>query len=161
MQVLNTHIRIIDIPTEEIVSIFETLSTKNDKVWPLEKWPAMKFNEGIQTGAKGGHGPIKYSVEIYNPRKIIQFRFSRPKGFVGIHKFEIKELTNKKTEISHTIKMKMSLGGSFVWFLGVRALHNALIEDCFDKVENQFLEQKKKTKSNYWVVFLRSFYTKR
>ncbi|WP_186434942.1 hypothetical protein [Gillisia sp. Hel_I_86] len=71
------------------MELLETLATENDKIWPTEKWPAMKFKNGIRTGANGGHGPIRYSVEKYEPNEIIQFRFSKPEGFNGIHKFEI------------------------------------------------------------------------
>ncbi|MEP1488870.1 MAG: hypothetical protein ABJK28_10620 [Algibacter sp.] len=49
----------------------------------------MKFKNGIKIGAQGGHGLIRYTVEKYNPNEIIQFRFSKPNGFHGIHKFEI------------------------------------------------------------------------
>ena len=48
----------------------------------------MKFKGGIQIGKMSGHGSIWYSVEKYNPDEIIQFRFSQPKGFNGIHKFD-------------------------------------------------------------------------
>jgi len=51
-----------------VVELLNTLSTDNDKIWPKEKWPAMKFKGGINIGAKGGHGPIRYSVEKYNPQ---------------------------------------------------------------------------------------------
>ncbi|MFT5877054.1 MAG: hypothetical protein ACJA2N_001437 [Salibacteraceae bacterium] len=65
----------------------------------------MKFKDGIQVEAEDGHGPIRYSVKKYIPCEIIQFTFSKPNGFNGVHKFEVNELTNEKTEIKHTIGM--------------------------------------------------------
>ncbi|PCI00976.1 MAG: hypothetical protein COB81_07910, partial [Flavobacteriaceae bacterium] len=120
-----------------------------------EKWPEMKFKNGIQVGAKGGHGPIRYSVEKYNPNEIIQFRFSKPNGFNGVHKFEIKELDKEKTEIKHTIDMSTTGKGTLIWTFAIRSLHNALIEDGFDKLENNFSNSRKSTEWNLWVRFIR------
>ncbi len=155
MKVLNIHKRILNHPKSKVTELTKTLSTENDRIWPNEKWPKMKFKEGIQVGAKGGHGPIRYSVEKYNPSEIIQFRFSKPSGFNGIHKLEITELTDKKTEIKHTIEMNTVGKGTLIWILAVRSLHNALIEDGFDKLENNLTENRKLTEWNFWVKFLR------
>ena len=144
-----------------VTDLLKTLSTDNDKIWPKEKWPAMKFKDGIKVGAKGGHGPIKYSVEKYNPSEIIEFRFSKPNGFNGIHKFEINEMTDDKTEIKHTIDMKTAGKGTLIWILAIRSLHNALIEDGFDKLENNFSLNQKSSKWNFWVRFLRKQIAKR
>lgn len=161
MKVLNVHKRIINKPKKEVSEILKTLATENDKIWPKEKWPPMKFKTGIKIGAKGGHGPIRYSVEKYNPNEIIQFRFSKPNGFNGIHKFEINELSNEKTEIKHTIDMNTVGKGTLIWIFGIHSLHNALIEDGFDKIENYFLEDQKSTEWNFWVKFLRKQMAKR
>jgi hypothetical protein len=101
LKVLNIHKRTINQPKDKVTELLKTLSTENDRIWPKEKWPEMKFKEGIQIGAKGGHGPIRYSTEKYNPNEIIQFRFSKPNGFNGIHKFEIKELDKEKTDLTN------------------------------------------------------------
>jgi hypothetical protein len=132
-------------------------------IWPYEKWPPMRFKEGLQAGSKGGHGPIRYTINKYNPGEIIEFRFTRPKGFHGIHRFEIiasrmaeaKGSENERTEIVHTIDMQTSGIGGLNWILFIRPLHNALLEDALDKVENHFSEVKKKTSWNPWVKFLR------
>ncbi len=161
MKVRNIHKRIINKPKKVVVDAITTLSTENDKIWPKEKWPAMKFEDGIKIGAKGGHGSIRYLVERYNPSKIIQFRFEQPKEFSGIHKFEIREINDEKTEIRHTIDMKTSIKGSLMWFGGIRSLHNALLEDAFDKLENNFTYTQKVTPWNFWVKFLRKQIEKR
>lgn len=161
MKVLNVHKRIIHQPKDKVTALLETLSTKNDRVWPKEKWPSMKFKEGIRIGAQGGHGPIRYAIEKYNPKEVVQFRFKKPSGFHGIHKFELKALDPKTTEIQHTIDMNTTGKGTLFWILGIRSLHNALIEDGFDKLENNFLEKKKSTPWNFWVRFLRKLLAKK
>ena len=158
LKVLNIHNRIIDRPIQSIADALGTLSKENDRVWPFEKWPAMRFKEDIGIGAKGGHGPIKYTIEKYNPTKEIQFRFTKPKGFDGIHKLELKECSDQKTEIIHTIDIKTSKKATLQWLLFIRQLHNALIEDAFDKLENNLTDNRQQTQWNLWVKTLRYYF---
>ncbi len=155
MKVLNIHRRIINHPKEKVSELLGTLSTKNDKIWPNEKWPAMKFRKGLVEGANGGHGPIRYSIEKYESKEFIEFKFSKPSGFNGIHKFEILELENGKTELRHTIDMDAVGKGILTWVIAIRPLHDALLEDALDKVENQYLTEKRKTAWTVWVKILR------
>jgi hypothetical protein len=161
LKVLNIHKRTINQPKNKVAEILETLSTENDRIWPRGKWPSMKFKGGIKVGAKGGHGPIRYTVEKYNPSEIIQFRFSKPNGFNGIHKFELNELSHEKTEIRHTIDMKTVGKGTLMWILAIRSLHDALIEDGLDQLENNFDSNKKSSKWSFWVRFMRKQIAKR
>lgn len=121
----------------------------------------MKFKDRIKVGANGGHGPIRYSVEKYNPSEIIQFRFLKPDGFNGIHKYELKGLKDEKTEIKHTLEMNTKGKSTLTWIFIFRPLHNALIEDGLDKLENNFSDTKKSTEWNIWVKFLRKQFTKK
>ena len=154
MKVLNIHKRILHQPKSKVSELLKTLSTENDKIWP-SKWPRMKFKTGIQVGAKGGHGPIRYTVEKYNPDEIIQFRFSKPSGLNGIHKFEITEISDKQTEIKHTIDMDTEGTGTLLWIFAIRSLHDALIEDGLDNFENNFSGDLKSSEWSLWVRFLR------
>ena len=45
--------------------------------------------------------------------------------------------------------------GTFIWVLAIRSLHNALIEDGFDKLEHNFSKVRKTRKWNFWVRFIR------
>ena len=155
MRVLNVHSRVVDQPVIEISKLFETLASENDQMWPVKKWPAMKLDEGLKVGSKGGHGPIRYSVQKYIPGKFIQFKLSKPEGFHGTHEFEIKELAPDKTELKHSIRMAIRGQALLSWPLSIRWLHDALIEDAFDTIENNFLSIKKKSQWNIWVRFLR------
>ena len=51
--------------------------------------------------------------------------------------------------------MKTSIMGAIKWLLVVRWLHDALIEDAFDKIQNQLVQQQKKTEWSFWVKILR------
>lgn len=155
MNVLNIHTREINKPKGEILNLFATLSQKDDKMWPWEKWPPMKFKNGLTINSEGGHGPIRYIVVDYNPEEFVEFEFQKPNGFNGRHKFEIVTLSESKTEIKHTIKMKTAGSGTLAWIFAIRWLHDALLEDAFDKIENQLCNSQKKSAWNPWVKLLR------
>jgi hypothetical protein len=155
MKVTNTHQRIIQQPISAVAELFNTLASKNDLMLATDKWPAMKLDNGLTVGSKGGHGPIRYTVEAYSPGEFIQFRFSKPRGFHGFHRFDIVEVDKQTTEIRHEIDMNTSGLALLTWPLVIRWLHDALIEDAFDKTENHFSVQKKTTHWNARVKFLR------
>ena len=161
MKVVNIHKRIIQQPKDSISKILNSLSTDNDQLWPKEKWPPMIFKKGLIEGAIGGHRPIKYSISKYKLGSLIKFNFLKPEGFAGIHKFEITEIEEDTTELKHTIDMTVSGKGIFIWYFAIKWLHNALLEDCMDKAENNFLTEKKKTKWNLWVLLLRKILRKK
>ncbi len=151
MQVINIHKRIINQPKPKVVNLLKTLSTKHDKVWPKDNWPAMRFKNGLKVGAKGGHGIIRYSVEAIDIEEGVVFRFLKPEGFNGIHKFEIKAMDAKSTEVKHSIIMKTEGLATLKWVFVILWLHDALIENAFDTIENNFLETKKFTTWSFWV----------
>ena len=151
MNVVNIHQRIINQPKFEVAKLLKTLSTKDDKVWPNKNWPAMRFINGIKVGAKGGHGIIRYSVEEYILGDLVVFKFLKPKGFNGIHKLEIQEIDTITSEVKHSIIMKTEGLASLQWVFIIRWLHDALIENAFDTIENNFLEVEKFTKWSLWV----------
>lgn len=156
MKVLNIHQRTINTSKDQVIDLIKSLSTKNDLVWPTENWPKMKLDKGLMPGSMGGHGPIRYYIEDLNIESFITFRFQKPDGFFGVHRFDIKELAKNKTEIQHTIDMETKGTASIKWLLAIRSLHNALIEDAFDKIENRFNRSQKKSQWNIWVKSLRA-----
>ncbi len=70
-----------------------------------DKWPPMILDKGLKIDSTGGHGPIKYSVQEYIPKESIQFKFAKPEGVNGFHKFEISQITDQSTLLKHTIEM--------------------------------------------------------
>ena len=154
MKVLNIHKRVITQPIHEIALLFKTLATDNDQMLATDKWPAMKLDKGLQVRSKGGHGPIRYHVRDYQEGKSITFQFDMT-GFSGYHKFELSALKPDGTELSHTIDMTTTGFTSIKWLFAIRWLHDAYIEDAFDKVENHFTKDKKKSEWSWWVKTLR------
>ena len=85
MPVLNIHERIIAAPLDSVGRLIDSLSSPDDRLWPQELWPAMRFDRPLAVGARGGHGPIRYDVAAYAPGRSVRFRFTGPKGFNGFH----------------------------------------------------------------------------
>ncbi|MCF6348922.1 MAG: hypothetical protein L3J20_11585 [Flavobacteriaceae bacterium] len=49
----------------------------------------------------------------------------------------------------------LRIGGYIKIAIAIHWLHNAFMEDAFDKVENHFLTEKKETEWSIWVKILR------
>lgn len=161
MKVINIHTRQINQPKERIAALLSTLATADDAVIATDKWPRVFLDKGLTIGSRGGHGPIGYTVSGYVPGECVEFTFTKPLGFDGAHTFEIREVHAEKTEIKHIIQMNVSGMALLQWTLAIRWLHDAFIEDAFDKVENHFTEQKKRSCWNLWVVVLRKVLRRR
>ena len=78
MQVINIHKRTIQQPKEKVSLLFKTLATDDDLVWPYEKWPAIRFKDGLKVGNMGGHGRIHYTIINFKAGEYIRFQFSKP-----------------------------------------------------------------------------------
>jgi len=154
MKVINIHKREIQQPKTELAKLFNTLATDNDMMLATDKWSPMMLDKGLQVNSKGGHGPIKYFVTEYHPEKSIIFEFDLT-GFNGFHRFDLIELEPNRTELSHIIDMTTTGSATLKWAIAIRWLHDAYIEDAFDKVENYFTNDKKSSKWNLWVKTLR------
>jgi hypothetical protein len=156
MKVVNIHSRIINQPKAQVAKLLQTLAGRNDMIWPQKHWPAMRFKEGLCIGAHGGHGPIRYAIEDYQPDHLIRFKFTQPSGFDGTHTLLLNTINEQQTEIKHEINMYTTGISTFSWLFAIRWLHDALLEDAFDKVENYFSGQNKRTPWNWWVKVLRT-----
>jgi len=154
MKVINIHKREIQQPKTELAKLFNTLATDNDMMLATDKWSPMMLDKGLQVSSKGGHGPIKYFVTEYHPEKSITFEFDLT-GFNGFHRFDLTELEPNRTELSHIIDMTTTGSATLKWAIAIRWLHDAYIEDAFDKIENYFTNDKKSSKWNLWVKTLR------
>jgi hypothetical protein len=132
MQVHNLHEREFAAPAVAVGALIDTLASSNDRLWPIGKWPPMRFDRPLAVGAAGGHGPVGYTVVEYLPGQSIRFRFTAPRGFNGTHRFEVEE-RQQSTVLRHIIEMRATGPALLSWPLAIRSLHNAAIEDCFDR----------------------------
>ncbi len=155
MSVINIHERLLDAPITEIGKLIDGLASAEDKLWPHALWPAMKFDRPLGVGAVGGHGSIRYAVESYKPGSYIQFRFTKPEGFLGIHGFEVWTVKGGKTKLRHRIEMHVQGKARLTWPLVICPLHDALMEDALDRAEVYAGGEPPNRRSSLWVKFLR------
>jgi len=134
MKVTNVHQRLLHASPERVGALIDALSSPNDGLWP-HGWPRMKFERPLGVGASGGHGPIRYFVEAYEPGQSIRFRFTGPKGFDGWHGFEVLEATSAHCVLEHRIEMRTHGFGTLLWTLAIRWLHDAMVEDVLTQAE--------------------------
>jgi hypothetical protein len=132
MHVSNIHEREFDLSSAAVGSLIDSLASSNDRLWPDDKWPPMRFDRALAVGARGGHGPIRYSIEEYQPSRLVRFRFRAPRGFDGTHRYEVVEQQGRLV-LRHVLEMHTSGLASLSWPLLFQPLHDALIEDSLDK----------------------------
>jgi hypothetical protein len=155
MKIINVHERILDAPVGCVGGLIDGLASDDDRLWPHDRWPAMRFDRPLGVGAVGGHGPIRYVVESYTPGRHIRFRFTEPKGFDGVHWFEAEPIEAAKTRLRHVIEMQAAGKARLAFAVAIRPLHDALMEDALDRAEVFLGKQLPKREWSRWVRFIR------
>jgi hypothetical protein len=135
MKISNVHERTIAAPSALVGALLDTLASVDDKIWPHENWPGVKFNLPLQVGATGGHGTGPYTVSSYTLGRHLRFEFGG--GRQGYHEFTLQEVDDMTCLLRHALKARLTFNSVWRWYFLIRPLHNALIEDLFDKVESQ------------------------
>jgi len=160
-RVTNVHQRELSCSAAIAGTLIDQLASERDVLWPHDRWPAMRFDRPLGVGATGGHGPIGYTIDVYEPGRSIRFRFTKPAGFRGTHKFEIKAEAADRVTLRHSIEMQTIGGAYWSWLFAIRPLHNALLEDALDRAEAFCGDTLERRKWSLWVRFLRWFLAKR
>ena len=120
---------------DEVGALIDSLSSRKDLLWPRDAWPSMRLDSGLCVGSAGGHGPIRYTVEAYEPARRVRFRFTAPRGFKGTHEFEVVP-TGDYATLRHVIDMRLAGLARLSWPAVYSPLHDALIEDALDRAES-------------------------
>jgi len=128
----------VDADPAVVGRLIDTLSSAEDRLWPGETWPRMRFTAGLNAGSHGGHGPVRYTVERHEAGKEIVFRFSGdgPPGVTGSHGYQV------RPQGAGCVLEQLAEGRTYgvarlTWPLAFRPLHDALIEDSLDKAERE------------------------
>ena len=154
MRIHSHHERRIDTPINRVGPLLDTLSSDDDLLWPRERWPAMRFDRPLEVGADGGHGFVRYRVAEYEGGRRIRFEITGPPGFSGHHEFRITQ-TGDGSLLAHIIDGRSTWRFTLPWLVAVRWLHDALIEDAFDKAEMELGTLGEPRRWSRWVRLLR------
>jgi hypothetical protein len=133
--VLNVHHRTIVATAAVVGALLDRLATADDALWPVPQWPPLRLDNGLNPGSRGGHGPIRYSVEAYEPGRRVRFAFDPVIGLVGYHELLVTAQGPDRCRLTHTLAGRTRAGARIGWPLAFRWLHDALIEDLMDRVE--------------------------
>jgi hypothetical protein len=136
MRVRNVHRRQIG-SADRLGQLLDGLGVDGDRLWPGDRWPPMRLRGGLVVGTSGGHGPVRYHVEEYEPSRGLRFRFERPRGFDGFHEFRVIPHGGLVAELVHILDARMTRSARLSWPLVFRPLHDALIEDALDNAERE------------------------
>lgn len=126
--------RVLPIDSARVTEAMASLSSPDDQLWPTARWPRMKLDAGLSPGSTGGHGPIQYVVEAYEPGRQVSFRFLPTSGFGGVHWFESTK-TERGVCLRHALLGEASFFGWLYWWVVLGPMHEALVQDAFDRAE--------------------------
>lgn len=133
MRITNVHSRVFSADSlDRVGALIDSLAGDDDRLWPHENWPVLRFDRPLGVGAKGGHGPIRYHVTEYEPARRIRFVFSRPTGLRGYHEWQAQPVP-AGYELRHSLVAKTVGWTVLSWPSIWRWLHDALLEDALDK----------------------------
>lgn len=128
----NVHEQELPVAQEEASALIDTLASPTDLLWPTNRWPEMRFDQGLVKDAIGGHGPIRYRVIEYLPGKRVRFAFLGPRGLEGEHGFELFSAGASRSLLRHWVIANLERSMRWQWPLIIRPLHDALLEDALD-----------------------------
>lgn len=138
----NVHERHLAASPEVVGGLVDSLASDDDRLWPYRRWPAMRLDRGLEPESRGGHGPVRYEVAHYEPGRLAAFAFTPDFGIVGEHRVEVLDAANGTTLLRHTLEGCPTGWMRLGWPLCFRWLHDALIEDAFDRAQAQVADER-------------------
>lgn len=135
MPAYNLHTRRLNASPEKVGELIDSLAGDDGRLWANDLWPEMRFDRPLGVGALGGHGPIRYAVDAYEPGRWVRFRFTAPRGFDGFHEFTVYPRGPGITDLHHLLAMRLRFPAWLTYPLLWRPLHDGLLEDTLDRAE--------------------------
>ena len=132
----NIHERQLRASAADVAGLLGELASDRDRLWPRDRWPAMKLSGGVVAGSTGGHGFVRYSVETVFPDRVT-FRFDERIGIRGTHGFELDPTPDGGCVLRHVLEGESHGLMKIGWPLIVRPLHDALVEDGLDNATRE------------------------
>lgn len=129
--VRNVHQRLIPVAAQRLASLVD----RPEDAWPAPQWPALVLDRPVSVGARGGHGPIRYHVTAHEPGRRVAFTFDPGMGLVGTHTFTVEPAGPEAALVRHVLEGEVAGFARLRWSLVVRWLHDAVLEDLFDRAE--------------------------
>lgn len=154
VKVVNVHRRSFRATPQQVGALLDALASPADRLWGAGGWPRMKFDSPLAVGARGGHGPIRYTVEACEPGRSVRFRFTAPEGLDGWHGLHV-STEEGRTILEHRVEMALRGRAGLTWPLLWRPLHDALVEDVLAKAQVLLGEPPQRVRWSPYVHLLR------
>lgn len=152
----NVHERQIDAAPDDVGALMTTLGGPHDRLWPTADWWPMVLDRPLAVGASGGHADIRYTVSSYEPGRRVAFTCIPPTALVGWHAFEVEPLPGGRSLLRHVLVAEPRGSFRLLLPLAVRWIHDAVIEDAFDRAEQELgVGPSHPARWSPWVVVLR------
>ena len=135
MRIVNVHQRLLHASPQRVSELLASLGSPSDGLWPRNGWPPMRLDGPVAPGAAGGHGPIRYRVEAWEPGRLVRFRFHRMRGVDGWHAFEILDATAQHCVLEHRMEATITGLMALKWLFAIRPLHDACLEDMLSQAQ--------------------------
>lgn len=141
----NVHRRPVANP-DRAWQLLKTMADPGNRIWPSDSWwPLILDAPATMLGANGGHGAIRYRV-IHVTDRSIQFGATSA-GFDGWHEFRV-----EGSEAVHELDVRHP---SLLFKLVVIPLHDAVLEDLFDNLEDQLATPTGSDRPRHWTLRVR------
>jgi hypothetical protein len=151
----NVHERVLAAPAAAVGELVESLASRDDRLWPTRRWPAMRLDRGLEVGSDGGHGPVRYRVARHEPGRLVAFAFTPRFPIDGDHRLDVLPGPNADTTLlRHTLTGRPRSWLRIGWPLCFRWLHDALIEDALDRAEAELSDVEWRPGPFRWYVRL-------
>lgn len=133
----NVHTRVLACPQERAGELIDQIPGRSSPIWPVDHWPAMLLDGPLGVGADGGHGPIRYRCTAYEAGRKVEFTFAPGMMRPGAtHTFTVQDGPRPGTSVvRHEVLGRPTRLGALVWAAAIRPLHDAVIEDLFDRAQ--------------------------
>jgi hypothetical protein len=125
----NAHQRGYPVDPARLGELLDRVAEPDSPLWPVKGWPPMVLDRPLGVGAKGGHGPIRYSCTAYEPGRRVEFAFAPGLLVAGTHTLEVLD----SGALRHTLTARPRGAGRLLWPLMFRWLHDACLEDLLDR----------------------------
>jgi hypothetical protein len=127
-----------------------------ERHWPAPPWPALHLEHGLAVGSPGRHGPISYHVESFEPGRRTRWVFTPDVGLTGYNEISVLDGGPGRTVITDELAGRLHGRMVLVWPVGLRWLHEALINDLFDNIERAATGRvRRPRRHNVWVRTIR------
>jgi hypothetical protein len=136
MHLRTVHARELPVPAAEAAALLDSLGGPGDRLWPNDTWPAsaLRLEQPLRVGSRGGHGAIRYHVGEYEPRRRVVFVFEPESGLTGTHETRVDELGPRRCRLVQTTDCRLAAKLLPIYPV-LRRQHDALLRDVLDRAE--------------------------